>query len=55
VLRAVASLLARKFSTDPVYRIPNALEKGLVQYRTAEPASTELAEYRQRLISELNK
>lgn len=55
VLRAVASLLARKFNTDPVYRIPNALEKGLVQYRTAEPASTELAEYRQRLISELNK
>lgn len=55
VLRAVSSLLSRKFTSKPPFQEAKALEKGLVQYRSTEPASGELTEYRLRLIAALNR
>jgi hypothetical protein len=55
VLKAVSSLLTRKFASKPPFQETKALEKGLVQYRSTDPASTELNEYRQRLIADLNR
>lgn len=55
VLRAVSSLLTRKFNSKPPFQEPAALQKGLVLFRSVTPISQELTDYRQRLISALNK
>jgi len=49
LLKAVAALLERQFSVDPVVRVEKPLGDGLVELRTLVDPSAELSSYRQTL------
>ena len=61
VLNAVASLVDRKFSSDPLYRKPGALKFNTIELRVSQPDSLDgtlleaLETYRQSLLSAENQ